>query len=375
MSRRIPSGNRSRTGAILVLIVVLIPVLLMLSAFAINIAYMELNRTEAHTAADAAARAAGREFTVTGSIAAAKTRAKQFAELNEIAGNPLTLADSDIVAGVSQRASTAVRYTFTPGGTNPNAIRVTARRTAAAPDGAVPLLMPNVFGIGTFNINHEAVSSLVEMDIALVIDRSGSMAYAANEVAAFPPAPASAPAGWTFCDAAPPNSRWRNVVDATSVFLAQLNASPISELVSLSTYNHGAITDQPLTGNYALITASLNNYTNSLCSGGTNIGGGINEGSGALASSPAAREGAVKVIIVLTDGIHNIGTNPISAATSAASGGVLIFTITFSAEANQSTMQSVAAVGNGRHFHANSPSDLIQVFQAITKLLPNLLTK
>jgi hypothetical protein len=201
------------------------------------------------------------------------------------------------------------------------------------------------------------------------------MAYAAHEVAAFPPAPASAPPGWFFCDAAPPDSRWRNVVTAVSVFLNEMTNSPASELVSLSTYNSSAITDQSLTSSYSLIMDALEPYTNNLCAGGTNIGGGISEGAAALALSPATRVGAVKVIVVLTDGIHNTGSDPVTAAQSAASGGAMIFTITFSNEANQSTMQQVAVEGGGKHFHANSPSDLVFVFQEIAKQLPTLLTR
>ncbi len=367
-------GGPSRRGAVLVLMVVLLPVVLLMSAFAINVAYMELNKTEMIVAADAAARAGGREFATTRDQTSAITCAKTFASRNAVAGEPLQLADSDLTFGVSTRTGSG-RYVFSPGGANPNALEVVANRQAGSLDGPIPLLMPNVLGVSSFESTQQAVSSLVQVDIALVIDRSGSMAYAASEVAAYPPAPYSAPAGWNFCDPAPPDCRWRNVLSAVSVFLTEVQKSPADELVSLSTYSDTAITNQDLTSDYSLILDAMVPYTNSFCAGGTNIGGGINEGAGALVFSPSARPGAWKVIVVLTDGIHNIGTSPTTAAQSAASNGAQIFTITFSSEADQTQMQSVAAQGGGVHFHATSASDLVDVFEDIAKCLPTLLTK
>lgn len=355
------------------LMVILLPVVLMLCAFAINMAYMELNRTEMYVAADAAARAGGREYATTRDAAAALARAKEFAFLNEIAGKKLTLDDTDLTFGRSTRIA-AGRYAFTAGGTNANAVQITARRTSTSADGAIPLLMPNILGATEFESQVSSVSSQIEVDIALVIDRSGSMAYAANEVAAFPPAPAAAPVGWNFCDQVPPNSRWLDVVAAVQVFLNEVDNSPADELVSISTYNQVATTDQPLTGTYGLVSGALNPYTNNFCAGGTNIGGGIREGLNSL-SGGGARPNAWKVIIVLTDGIHNIGDDPVSEAVDAADAGAQIYTVTFSAEADQVEMETVADKGGGVHFHASNASDLTDVFEELAKRLPTLLTQ
>lgn len=371
MSNRYPN---SRKGAVLVLMVIMLPVALMLCAFAVNLAYMELSRTELYSAADAAARASGREFTVTRSQALAISRGKATAQLNEIAGKPLTLSNNDFVFGTGSRP-TLSKYSFAPGGLHPNAVEVTARRLTGSSDGPISLLMPNLLGRSSFQAQRSSVSTQVEVDIALVIDRSGSMAYGAAEVAAFPPNPATAPLGWAFCDPAPPNSRWLNVVAAVDVFLNELETSPSNELVSLSSYNDASSSDQELTGDYELIRHALVPYTKSFCAGGTNIGGGINEGASALALSPQARSNAIKVIVLLTDGIHNIGYNPKTAANAAVAGGVIIHTITFSDEADQSLMRSVASVGGGKHFHATSANDLIDIFQEIAKQLPTLLTR
>ena len=186
--------------------------------------------------------------------------------------------------------------------------------------------------------------------------------------------PYSAPPGWEFGDPAPPICRWRDLQLAVNTFLSIVNSSALNEFVSLSSYSHVATTEVSLTTNYAAISAALQPYTDSFQAGATNIGGGINEGIGALFSSPLARPYAAKVIVVMTDGIHNAGTYPIGPAEAAAINGVLIFAITFSNEADQYLMQQVAARGGGRHFHANSAADLVNAFQEIARALPNLLT-
>ncbi|MCA9191428.1 MAG: VWA domain-containing protein [Planctomycetales bacterium] len=364
-----------RHGAIIVLMVVLLPVTIVLAAFAINLACMELNRTELIVAADAAARAAGRKYTLTRDAVQAKSTGKQFAEFNQVAGNGLTLSDSDFVFGNSARSGTG-RYNFVAGAIgSANSIQVQGRRSSSAPDGPIALLMPNILGTNSFETMQSSISTMVDVDVALVLDRSGSMAYAASEAAVYPPNPYSAPLDWEFCDPAPPDSRWRDLVVAVQLFLNEVASSPTSERVAISTYSDSAVTDHDLTEDYASLLACLQPYTDGFCAGGTNIGGGIIEGAAALSFGTGARSGAVKVIIVMTDGIHNIGTSPTSAANSVADDGAMIFTITFANEADQSRMERVAEIGGGKHFHAVTAADLNAAFLEIAKTLPTLLTK
>lgn len=366
--------HRQRKGAVLVLVAILLPVMLILSAMAINFAYIDLCETELYTAADAGARAAGREFGVTRSQTNAVSRGKLVANLNKVSGNGLSLADSDFAFGRSTRSGLG-RYTFDPASTVKNAVQVTARRSQGALDGPISLMMPNIIGRSSVNITEVAISTSVEVDIALVLDRSGSMAYAVDEIANPLVKPNSAPLGWVFCDPAPPICRWRNLVAAVDAFLNEISSSPMDEQVSLSTYNHIALTDVSLTNNYALIDSGMVPYTNSLCMGATNIGGGIAEGIGSLIYSPSARPQAAKVIVVMTDGMHNWGSDPVGAAYWAAGSGITIFTVTFANEAEIWRMQEVAAIGGGKHYHANSASDLSAAFQDIARSLPTLLTK
>jgi Ca-activated chloride channel family protein len=365
--------RRERSGAILPLLAFGMIVIVILAAFAINIAYLELCRTEMYVASDSASRAAGREFTVSNSTEQARIRGKRAAELNTIAGKVLTLADGDFVFGQSNRNSLTSRYSFTPGGGHPNAVEVTVRRTNESANGPIPVLIPNPFEASGVNSTQTARANQTEVDIAIVLDRSGSMAFATDESSS-DMRPRAAPPGWDFNGPAPNPSRWRDAVEAVREFLVELDKTAVSEIVSLSSYNHDVSVDQQLTSNYASIQSRLQNYTNHFVEGDTNIGGGIFAGLQTFAS-PGHRPYASKVMIVLTDGIDTMGSNPVFAAEEAAKQKIMVFTITFSNEADQATMKLVAEKGLGKHYHATSGSSLTEVFQDIAKQLPIILSK
>ncbi|MDA0659661.1 MAG: VWA domain-containing protein [Planctomycetota bacterium] len=158
-------------------------------------------------------------------------------------------------------------------------------------------------------------------------------------------------------------------------FLDVLNSSPQQESVALVTYSNTSSIDVDLTTNYASLNAALISHTNSFCGGSTAIGRGVNDGVRALLDRGTDRPWASKVIIVMTDGIHNTGEGPINPAQNAANGGIQVHTITFALEADQSLMQTVASVGGGRHFHATSGADLRDVFRQIAHSLPTMLTE
>jgi hypothetical protein len=340
---------------------------------------MELTRTELRIASDAATRAAGYSLAATQDQAQARALARDAASRNKVAGKATQLADSDIVFGVSRRRSINQRYNFTPGGSNVNAVRVDARRNSGSLSGAVSLVAPTFGAAKQFGPTQQAISTQVECDIALVLDRSGSMAYADNEssetMAAAGQPPAAAPAGWKFCDPAPPNSRWLALVDAVNVFLNALRKSPQDEFLSLTTYSDGAKRDLPLNRSYSNIQPALDAYTKAFCSGFTNIHDGLAEGVNSLNDPSTSRPWAVKVVIVLTDGRRTKGNDPVLAAQSAFGQGITVYTVTFSQEADITAMKSVALKGGGEHFHAATNAELKKVFSSIAGKLPLLLTR
>lgn len=364
----------NRSGAILPLVAILFPVLIVLSGFAINVAYIQLSSTELKIATDAAARAAGRAYAMQRDEAQALNMANEAGLLNQVAGKPIQFTINDLNFGNSTRTTSSSRYEFVAtGDTNSNAIQVVGRRTNDSSNGAISTFFPNLMSVQNFELTAQTVCTQMEVDVALVIDRSGSMAYSTNEVAVYPPIPTAAPADWDFGDAAPDKSRWLDVVEATKVFLTELNSSPHSENLALATYADFGKIDVPLTSDYNQILDGLDVYTKKLSGGGTNIAGGLSAATSTLQSS--GRDFAAKVAIVLTDGQHTVGPDPVSFASSMSDDGVLVISVTFANEADQGLMQNVADSGGGFHKHAQFKQDLKDVFREISRQLPTLMTK
>lgn len=368
------AGRLARRGATLALIVMILPALLAVAAMAINIAHIESLNTDIQIATDAAARAASREFVQTGDRQLALRAAQQAAALNPIGTEVLPLTLNDFEFGVAGRTSVDTPYRFRPTGTG-NAVRLTTRTLASGRNHSIRPVFP-IFG-GNFVIRTErsAVSTQTEFDVCIAVDRSGSMAYAADEVAVFPPFPAAAPVGWGFGDPVPPNSRWLDLIAAVRTFEAELASSPQNEQLALSTYNHLTATPVGLTSNYAAASAALSEISMQFDAGGTNIGDGLREAAAAVTDESLGRDFATKIVILMSDGIHNFGIDPEFAARRVAADGVTVFTITFSDEANQDRMRRVARICGGRHFHAVNRAQLSAAFQLIARSLPMLLTR
>lgn len=366
--------HRSRSGAAIVFIFFILVVTLILAAYAINLAHIQLVRTEMQVATDASTRAASKVFTSSGDWNQALAAAQSLANQNLVNSNPLQLSAGDFTPGTATRVALSQRYHYQPGGTSPNALRLKVEKKPGAASGPVVLAFPMLGGQAFSQLAAESVVTQVELDIALVVDRSGSMAYAANEIAAYPPNPQAAPAGWQFGDPVPSPSRWLDTVDAVQAFLSELKHSPQNERVTLVTYAGSAKVEHDLTDKYSLPIQALSNYSKSFASGATNISSAMQVAANQLTYSGASRPWAAKVLVVMTDGIQTEGYDPIFVAESIAAGGIMIFTITFSAEANQDAMRQVAAKGGGLHFHATHAAGLAHVFREVARNMPTVIS-
>ena len=362
--------RQSRRGAVTPLMMILFPAILILSAFVINLAYIQLVKTELKISTDLSARAAGRTFAQTNDANLALQRANELGQLNQVAGEPMIFAATDMQTGNSVRATAAARYQFTaaPSG---NAIELTGRKGGSSPSGQIQGFLPALIGVNTVELSEASISTQTEIDIVLVFDTSGSMAYADDEVAVFPPGPKSNPA-FTFGDPAPPNARWFAAVNGAATFVTELAKSPLNEHVALVTYADNATLESGLSPDYNNLVPVLNQYSNKMKGGGTNIEAGLLVAENALKSS---RNFTGKAVIIMTDGKRTVGGHPDSIAKKLGDQGVLVFTITFSNEADKSLMQSVASKGNGKHFHAASGAELVDVFAEIGRQLPTLITR
>jgi Mg-chelatase subunit ChlD len=356
----------------MITVLVLLPFLFILSAMAVNLAYIQAVRTKTQIVTDAAARAAGATYVQTEDEGLALLAAQEMAGLNPIESSVLSIDGGDIEFGLSQRSSHDQPYTFTavPSG---NAARLTTNSFAA---GAGVALRP-VFPI--FGQNQEirprctATHAQATLDVAVIVDRSGSMSYAADEQSSG--GPAAAPDGWSFGDAVPPNSRWLDLVASVNGFCDELAATAKLEKVALVGYASSATTHHVLTDDYALIENELLAISSEFHGGRTAVGDGILESLYTVTHPSYCRSWATKAIVLMSDGNHNEGTDPIVAAEDAVAKQIPIYTVSFSNEANQTLMKKIAHMTGGTHYHAVDAAQLNDAFRKIARRLPSMLTE
>lgn len=365
-----------RRGVVVPTMAVLLPVLLVLLGFAVDLAYMQKTRAELRFVADCAARAGAADLARNDSTISARAVATRIAEANTVAGQPLRLGPEHIQFGRSTTDATG-RYNFISGARPYTSVRVLAERAAGSPSGAVPLYFGSFIGREAFDSNAEAVASFVNYDVCLVLDRSSSMKLDLDD-----PGKGMSISDPRLCLPPGPNSRWMALDQAVDVFVGVLKASPASEKVSLSTYasfigNQSwvnncstphrtvkeAYIDLALTANLKKLTNEVGIWSSSIFNGNTHIEEGIRTGIRAVTGS-GSRATAEKVLIVLTDGHQNVGEAR-NAAVDCAAQGILCHAITFSDDADRALMAEVASIGGGMHLHARTEAELVDAFKMV----------
>ncbi len=334
---------RQRRGAMIVLLAIMIIGFLVAVAFSVDIAHMHLSRTELRSATDAAAKAAAESLSRTLDVNQAIARGQQIALENSVAGDPLILDTGDFEFGRSE-ADASGRFVFNTSGSPKNSVRVLGRRTQSSPSGPVNLFFGNVFGVNFFEPQLNATATYVERDVVLVVDRSGSMLD---------------------------DNKFIDLRDAIDVFVQTLQSTPVEEQVGLASYSSTASIDSLLTTDIDQITAAMLRLR---ANGFTSISRGMNAGKQIMDASRSA-EFVERTMIVLTDGIHNTGPNPIGVANALAADNVTIHTITFGSDADQARMTQIATIGSGRHFHAVDGDQLREIYREIALTLSTMITE
>ncbi|MEM9826383.1 MAG: vWA domain-containing protein [Planctomycetota bacterium] len=371
--------GRIRRGAVLPMVAILLPVLLLVMAYVIHVAYVENIHCRVQLVTDLASRSAGRSYNRTGDQAAALAAAREAATRNPINGSVVPFEMTDLEFGISDRSAVGSEYSFSPlaadhVGEPGNAVRIRTGTLAASTTSPFQPLFPT-FGISApIRPLKTATNTQGALDIAVVLDRSGSMRYASNESASGS-APASQPLGWVPGDPVAPNSRWGDTVIAMNTFLDYLDTSPQREKISLSTFATDTQTDQRLSFDLAGVRNRLDDHSDEFYGGRTAIGDAMAEGLAALVDPGRSRRWAVRVMVVMTDGWHNEGSDPESRIVELQDENVTLFTVTFSDEADQNRMRTLAQDCGGDHFHAVNAVQLQDAFRNISRRLPSLLTQ
>ncbi len=395
----------------------LLPIMALLAAFCINTAQMQLTRTELVIATDASAKAAGRAFSELQTVEAAKTAGRVTAALNTVDGDPLQIREMDSANEIEFGASTQPdgpngRYHFQKiptsqvanGSVVASAIRVNGLRNSDGLSGRVPLIIPGILSHDDFSTTQSSVAMQVDRDISLVLDRSGSMDdvnwdwpsgtspwYTAAKDAGVAAGKLRLRNGryyyasgensatyqqWAWEDhyglGPAPRSAWTYLLQAVDAFIDVLDVTAQEEQISIASYSTDGRLDTYLEKNHAHVS----NVVHAMSPGGnTAIGRGMEEGIQALLDS-AARPFAEKTMVVMTDGMHNQGIDPVSVAQTFMNNYHLtIHTVTLGSGADQDRMRQVAQIGGGKHYHANQGDELVAIFQEIANNLPTILTQ
>jgi len=164
MQNRFARSNRRRGITIVSVALVGFPIYLVAAALAVDFGKIFASQGDLQRAADAAALAAagamGGVDPVDQRIAIGREVALQYAELNPVSGEGVTI-DSlvDVDFGRSTIDPDTNKYSFTPTMDDPNAVRVRVRQTENSPNGSASLLFAQSFGVATTNISASATAA------------------------------------------------------------------------------------------------------------------------------------------------------------------------------------------------------------------------
>lgn len=378
--------HRSRRGVFIPLAIFLLASTAVVCGYCINVAYMELVRSEQRLATDAAAKAASVVLGKTQSSTEAQTRAIQIANRHRVAGQTMPMSAADFVFGVCDRgAGNAMTFTPGPRGSLLNAVQVNSNLDSLPQGGASMAVFPAMLSPDHFSPQMRAIAARVDLDVCVVVDRSGSMAWdLSNTPWSYPGELNGGSSIQNYFQLADPSlSRWAALSNSMDIFLDTVEANPFDIHVGMASYSSNfifgvyestvATLDQKLTNDYSLIRTKLNEIAAEPLIGNTNIAAGMREGINALTDVATTRTTACKTMILITDGVMTQGDDPVGIATLAFQSNIRVHTIAFSAQADQTLMQNVAHAGGGNFYYAPSAESLNATFREIAETLPAML--
>lgn len=179
---------RNVRGAVLPLVAAFIVILFAMAAFSVDLAYIELVKTELRAATDSSARAAASALIQGASTTSVINTAISTAALNKVAGKSLKLSSADVTLGQSIIQPNGI-YQFQAGVQPYQAVRVTSSLSSKNANGNVPLFFGSFMGLSSYSPTNTAVAAASSCDVCLVLDRSHSMCWDQTGVSWSYPAP------------------------------------------------------------------------------------------------------------------------------------------------------------------------------------------
>lgn len=179
----------------------------------------------------------------------------------------------------------------------------------------------------------------------------------------------------------------QNRLEVAKDKVKQFIAGRTVDQVGLVAFSGEALTQVPLTIDYPVLQAAVDNLQPGQLEDGTAIGTAIATASNRLMHA----SGRSKVLILLTDGVNNRGTiDPRTAAQAAAALGVRVYTIGVGSEGmapvpvgrgvfglryelrpvelDEPLLEFIASVSGGRYFRARDAQSLQRIYEQIDRL-------
>lgn len=394
------SMHNHRRGGATILIMSMLGVLVIAAAFTIDFSYMQLVRTELRAASDAAAKAGAEALSRTQDVNVARQEAIRYAAMNTVGNRPFRLAESDVIIGHSSSNSSG-RWNFEAGGKPPNAVRIDARTGGTNAHPATPLFFSRIVGHSGFSPGYQSTAGQQEIEVCLCLDRSGSMNFDMTGVDySFAPGnpKLSSFTAWgkewqhMLSPPHPTKSRWAALRGAVDVFLDELverDTPPRTGLVTWgsdytmplppNTQYQAATTDQQLPSSSSFswkdssraLRKFVKDKGDSTIMGGTNLSAGLDRAIGVMTGTNS-NAFASKVIVLMTDGEWNQGSNPVASAYNAKSQNITVHSISMLTK-QQTVLEDIAEITGGRYFRTQNEEELREAFREIANSLPVVL--
>jgi len=172
------SNHDKREGIIAPLFAFILPVLLIFSAFAINLSYMQLTTTQLKIASDASSHAGGRALSYHQDTDKAIQEMDRYAKFNPVAGTQIVIPQDDAHMQFGQATLINGKYEFQQhskavADADDNQVIVNSVRVFAEVDTPMAFRFQNANR--NFNPTRSSITHQKDRDIAIILDRSGSM--------------------------------------------------------------------------------------------------------------------------------------------------------------------------------------------------------
>jgi Ca-activated chloride channel homolog len=375
LETRIRRGDpgTSRTGGVVILFVLLLPVLLAMVAFAVDVGRVTMLRSELQNVVDSGTLAAQIQLrTKPNAVGKAKKVAIEYVRRNMIGSRLVPKGSIDVEVGYWDSETS----TFDTSNPVKNAVRVFARQDDQ------PYIFGRTMGYQTFGVPASAIATgaTSTLDIMLTLDLSGSMLYQGRIQALRASAPVfvdvidelgnSDQIGVMGLSADPSNFDLDRVGPNATLYNSGLHATA---------NHHVGVMEHPLTSNLSSVTSETLTNTNLRASkyhGATGTGAALGDSVHYLTNGAEARSHASKIVVLMTDGHANrpSGNGPGYArqmATYAAANGVTVYTISLGNAADEVLNQDIADTTGGKHFLARG-QDVTLLTQSLTNAFKDI---